>query len=61
MIKITIINSMSVNPVSNFPPRSFRNDGLPVRLCESIFNVNSISIYQSEYLVPSSAVPPDFE
>jgi len=61
MIVMTIINSMSVNPASYQPLRRFRSVGLPLRICDGIFNAFPTSNYQSEYFVPSSAVPVDFE
>src|SRR5881396_1676316 len=57
---IPIRMRMSVNPARGNPLRRFIND-LPVRICECILNSNSRPDYQSEYLVPSSAVPVDLE
>ena len=61
MIVMTIINSIIVNPVSNSTPRRFPNEGLPARIRDIISISNPRSNYQSEYLVPSSAVAVDFE
>src|SRR5260370_25073557 len=61
MIMITIINSRSVNPALPSPGRRFRMNDQPVQFCDSIFNSIPRPNYQSEYFVPSSAVPVDFE
>src|SRR5690242_5950214 len=61
MIVMTIINSMSVNPVLANLLRRFTDAGLPAQICDNILNSNPHMNYQSEYLVPSRAVPDDFE
>src|SRR5438477_12715745 len=61
MIVVTIINSMSVNPAAASLLRRFTDAGLPIRICDNILNSNPHLNYQSEYLVPSRAVPVDFE
>lgn len=52
---------MSVNPVSSPEERRFRIEAHTARDCNVPFNSNPRSTYQSEYFVPSSAVPVDFE
>src|SRR5947208_16832684 len=61
MIVMTIINSMSVNPAPASLLRRFIDAGLPVRIWDNILNSSPRQHYQSEYLVPSRAVPVDFE
>src|SRR6266576_397285 len=62
MIVMTIISSINVKPEPRRSLRRFRNHDPPIRFCDSVFNSNlRPTNYQSEYLVPSSAVPVDFE
>src|SRR5205807_6811587 len=61
MMVMTIINSMIVNPRLRPSPRHFRGERASNRLGKSIFTLIHSSHHQSEYFVPSSAVPVDWE
>src|ERR1700688_3240998 len=57
MIVITIINSISVKP----KPRPRRREQVIAFFCWCIFNPCILANHQSEYFVPSCAIPCDFE